>query len=453
MAYSYPSSGQPRPHAVTQVGSTTYAYDANGSMVQRGSQTIKYDPQRHPVRLDSGGTTVWRTAYDGDGVRRKRLDQSGTIHYLGAYERNVGNGLDTTEVVTKYYGTTLGNVTRLIAFRKDGTLFWMGTDHLGSTTRVADASFNALDGMRYTPYGVSRDPGSALNTDHRFTSQVEDASIGLYWYGSRAYDQALGRFVAPDTIVPEPGNPQAMNRYSYALNNPLRFTDPSGHVPSTDMFDNWKASFYSDRGRWPNEHEIQDWYLAAEGVDDDTRDDILNTPWRFPADFGALLGAVIETVLLGKWAHMRIQRDYLQRHPRTATAEMPYYADGEWGWVDLVDTRPPDVIFWEIKPNTDSGKEDGRKALDKRERHLKAFFASLMLNFERGWDYDPRTLTEQVGVLTVTIRAWQHRRGLIVYDLSVDVDPGVVMQTLLGLAATLLTRERLAWPERRPRRV
>jgi hypothetical protein len=48
------------------------------------------------------------------------------------------------------------------------------------------------------------------------------------YYGARFYDGALGRFISPDTIVPEPGDPQALNRYSYVLNNPLRYTDPTG---------------------------------------------------------------------------------------------------------------------------------------------------------------------------------------------------------------------------------
>jgi hypothetical protein len=42
-------------------------------------------------------------------------------------------------------------------------------------------------------------------------------------------DAALGRFIVPDTIVPELGNPQALNRYAYVYNNPLKYTDPSGH--------------------------------------------------------------------------------------------------------------------------------------------------------------------------------------------------------------------------------
>jgi hypothetical protein len=46
---------------------------------------------------------------------------------------------------------------------------------------------------------------------------------------ARYYHPALGRFVSADTIVPEPGNPQDLNRYSYTRNNPVRYTDPSGH--------------------------------------------------------------------------------------------------------------------------------------------------------------------------------------------------------------------------------
>jgi hypothetical protein len=48
-------------------------------------------------------------------------------------------------------------------------------------------------------------------------------------YNARYYDPWLGRFVSADTVVPEYANPQAWNGYSYALNNPLRYVDPTGH--------------------------------------------------------------------------------------------------------------------------------------------------------------------------------------------------------------------------------
>jgi len=46
---------------------------------------------------------------------------------------------------------------------------------------------------------------------------------------SAYYDPELGRFIQPDTVIPDLSNPQSYNRYSYVLNNPLRYTDPSGH--------------------------------------------------------------------------------------------------------------------------------------------------------------------------------------------------------------------------------
>ena len=68
-----------------------------------------------------------------------------------------------------------------------------------------------------------------LPTDYRFTGQRREGTIRLYDYGARFYDPLLGRFLSADTVVPQPGNPQALNRYSYVLNNPLKYTDPSGH--------------------------------------------------------------------------------------------------------------------------------------------------------------------------------------------------------------------------------
>ena len=62
----------------------------------------------------------------------------------------------------------------------------------------------------------------------RFTGQRLD-STGLYYYGARYYDPTIGRFISPDTIVQDPANPQSFNRYSYCLNNPLKYVDPTGN--------------------------------------------------------------------------------------------------------------------------------------------------------------------------------------------------------------------------------
>jgi RHS repeat-associated protein len=87
--------------------------------------------------------------------------------------------------------------------------------------------------------GSTRPNSAILLTDKKFTGQRLDQT-GLYYYGARYYDAGIGRFISPDTIAPNPMNPQSLNRYSYCLNNPLRYKDPTGHWPEwLDQTINW----------------------------------------------------------------------------------------------------------------------------------------------------------------------------------------------------------------------
>jgi len=162
-----------------------------------------------------------RFVYDGDGHRVLRIGPAGTTVYLGdIYEENV-----TTGVATAYYDAG----GRRVAMRVGGVIYYLHGDHLGSTSLATTAGGAIVPGSRtgYDPYGAVR-YGGALPTDFTFTGQRVEG-FGLYDYRARWYDPALGRFVSADTVVPEPGNPQALNRYAYVTNNPLRYTDPSGH--------------------------------------------------------------------------------------------------------------------------------------------------------------------------------------------------------------------------------
>jgi RHS repeat-associated protein len=59
---------------------------------------------------------------------------------------------------------------------------------------------------------------------------------GLYYYGARYYDPTIGRFISADTIVPRTTDPQSLNRFSYCINNPLRYRDPSGHLTFEEYY-------------------------------------------------------------------------------------------------------------------------------------------------------------------------------------------------------------------------
>jgi RHS repeat-associated protein len=85
----------------------------------------------------------------------------------------------------------------------------------------------------FTPWGAPRS-GSVSATKRHYTGQYRD-DTGLLYYHARYYDPVLGRFISPDTLVPDPTDPQDLNRYTYAKNNPMRYNDPTGHV--ADPFD------------------------------------------------------------------------------------------------------------------------------------------------------------------------------------------------------------------------
>jgi len=116
-----------------------------------------------------------------------------------------------------------------IAMRQDGVVQYLLSDHLGSTSLALDGSGNKVTESRYFPYGSQRwTADGTLPTDYRFTGARQESGLGLYQMGARWYDPALSRWLSADTLVPEGGNPQALNRYSYVLGNPLRYTDPLG---------------------------------------------------------------------------------------------------------------------------------------------------------------------------------------------------------------------------------
>ncbi|MCA9995165.1 MAG: RHS repeat-associated core domain-containing protein [Anaerolineales bacterium] len=114
-------------------------------------------------------------------------------------------------------------------------LFFIYGDHLGSTTMLGTSggAFVAGSLTRYRPYGSYRTAPTQTITDRDFTGQRENRELGLLYYNARFYHPASGRFISPDTLVPDPANPQQFNRYTYSLNSPLNYSDPTGHCAET----------------------------------------------------------------------------------------------------------------------------------------------------------------------------------------------------------------------------
>ncbi len=148
-----------------------------------------------------------------------------TLYPFAGYEI----GPDGTK--TKYFrvGTEIVGAKQTPVSNPDEKRLFYHADHLGGTNVITDISGARVQLNEYDPWGkVSRTEGN-VDPEKRFTGQILDPESGLYYYGARYYDPELGRFISPDPIVPSPGDPQSLNRYSYVRNNPVKYIDPTGH--------------------------------------------------------------------------------------------------------------------------------------------------------------------------------------------------------------------------------
>jgi RHS repeat-associated protein len=228
VSYTYGSSAHK--HAVTSTSNgNSYSYDANGNMTRRTvgrvTYTLTYDAENRLVGITQGGNFLALYTYDGDGNRVKAWVISGnlTTAYIGNYFEWSG----LTSSMKKYYYAS-GQRVAMRTGTINSTLNFLLGDHLGSTSLTTDSSGVRTAELRYYPWGGSRYTYQTTPTTYRYTGQRE-AEIGLYYYGARFYDPALGRFVQADTIIPNQGDPIAFDRFSYARNSPVRFVDPNGH--------------------------------------------------------------------------------------------------------------------------------------------------------------------------------------------------------------------------------
>jgi RHS repeat-associated protein len=143
-------------------------------------------------------------------------------------------------------GRQIGQILRKESDHSETVLYIHG-DTLGSSEVITDASGQVVGQRRkFDPFGGSTDitlprafPGGALVSSDvhlGFTGHEEDTETGLINMRGRIYDPRVGHFLSPDPFVNDPFSPVAFNPYAYVLNNPLRYTDPSGFQFASDGF-------------------------------------------------------------------------------------------------------------------------------------------------------------------------------------------------------------------------
>lgn len=166
-----------------------------------------------------------------------------TKYYSGVFEREIteANGVTTEREINFIFAP---DGLAAIYEKKNGNMYYVSTDNLGSINIIANAQGNIVNDLSYDAWGRRRNPYTweqltvaqtkalqpTLITDRGYTLHEHMDAFGLINMNGRAYDPLVGQFLSPDPFVQSATSSQSYNRYSYCWNNPLKFVDPSGYT-------------------------------------------------------------------------------------------------------------------------------------------------------------------------------------------------------------------------------
>ena len=188
--------------------------------------------------------------YDGEG-RRIQVTENGTTTTYIYSGLNVLYEENSTGTATYIYGPR-GRLAKRTTINQESNTFYYHSDHLGSTRLVTDDSGNIVSAVTYRPFGeVYSEEGSE---DYLFNGKERDAT-GLYYYGARYYDPEIGRFITRDPLGGVTLKPQSLNRYTYCVNNPLKYVDPTGLSPGISG-DEARADWRDERAKKDEEESL-----------------------------------------------------------------------------------------------------------------------------------------------------------------------------------------------------
>jgi len=205
---------------LTQVDGVTYGWDNNGNLLSDGQRTFTYDSADRLTAVTQGAATTQFT-YNGDGDRLAQIVAGVTTKYA----------LDPAGLTQVLIETTSGQSTHYLpGLAQYGGNAWNYylPDRLGSVRQLTDPSGAVMLARSYDPFGNVLEQTGAGQSVFGYTGEQTDPT-GLVFLRARYYSPGVGRFLTADSVVPDPLRSVGWNRYAYANNNAIRYTDPSGH--------------------------------------------------------------------------------------------------------------------------------------------------------------------------------------------------------------------------------
>jgi len=240
--FGYNYSGT-QPHAPTHIDGSTYTYDANGNQTgwsddhtgQR--RNIVWDEENRVKSVsDNGHTETYK--YDAGGTRVSKRGPQGETVYVNPYF-TIRNGQIGTKNVYMDNARIASKLMQQDPQAPERNLYFYHADNLGSSNYVTDGNGQLYEHLEYFPFGETwvQESSNTQRAPYLFTSKELDEETGLYYYGARYYDPRTSVWESPDPALPAylsgklnggVFNPANLSMYTYAMDNPVKFTDPTG---------------------------------------------------------------------------------------------------------------------------------------------------------------------------------------------------------------------------------
>lgn len=242
---------------------TRYYYDNNGNMTSKQVEVVKkadkittphfgiiviedeqesvqqsdtmmanafysYDAFNRMIRSTANGQTA-SYAYNGEGYRTLKKVNGETTRYFYEADKVVleldENGQETANNV---YGLNL--IQRTVGSE---TLYYLYNGH-ADVTALMSTNGLVVGTYYYDAFGNILSQTGSKDNPFRYAGYRYDEESGLYYLNARMYDPKIARFMQEDTYTGNSNDPLSLNLYTYCMNNPIIYWDPSGHYREGD---------------------------------------------------------------------------------------------------------------------------------------------------------------------------------------------------------------------------
>ena len=232
--YAVATSSYANPHAVASITlsttTTSYAYDNSGNLTttSQGTSTLASYTWDYRNRMTQSTGTNATSSYVYDVLNQRiKLTENSTSTLFLTNNYNITGSSTVKSIFAN--GILVANINKATS---TAVIRYALTDHLGGTNLVTDTSNTVLQTIDYYPYGARRINVGTDVSQREYIGQIYDEIAQLAYFNARYYNPTQGQFISQDPTFwsnkQNLQNPQSLNSYSYANDNPISLSDPTG---------------------------------------------------------------------------------------------------------------------------------------------------------------------------------------------------------------------------------